>query len=75
MAKQVKGVRANKPNDSFGVVNDKNLYRGKYREDVYKEEEEVENEEQQAQSDPTEEVATQEETENSNSFLRKEREC
>lgn len=69
MAKQVKGVRANKPNDSFGVVNDKNLYRGKYREDVYKEEEEVENEEQQAQSDPTEEVATQEETENSNSFL------
>ena len=69
MAKQVKGARANKPNDSFGVVNDKNLYRGKYREDVYKEEEEVENEEQQAQSDPTEEVATQEETENSNSFL------
>ena len=70
MAKQVKGARANKPNDSFGVVNNNNLYRGKYREEVYKDdEEEVENEEQQAQSDPTEEVATQEQTENSNSFL------
>ena len=42
MAKQVKGVRANKPNDSFGVVNNSNLYRGKYREDVYKDDEEEE---------------------------------
>ena len=40
MATQVKGVRANKPNDSFGVTNNKNLYRGKYREDVYKDDEE-----------------------------------
>ena len=40
MATQVKGVRANKPNDSFGVTNNENLYRGKYREDVYKDEEE-----------------------------------
>ena len=39
MAKQVKGARANKPNDSFGVVNNNNLYRGKYREEVYKDDE------------------------------------
>ena len=51
MATQVKGVRANKPNDSFGVTNNKNLYRGKYREDVYKDDEE-EVVEQEAQ-DPT----------------------
>ena len=57
---KVKGVRANKPNDSFGVTNNKNLYRGKYRDDVYKDEEEQNVEEAQ---DPTEEVATQE-TEN-----------
>ena len=56
MATQVKGVRANKPNDSFGVTNNKNLYRGKYREDVYKDDEETTEETQ----DPTEEVATQE---------------
>ena len=55
MAKQpVRGVRANKPNDSDGVVNNPNLYRGKYRDDVYKDDEE-----EQVQ-DPTEEVATQE---------------
>ena len=56
MATQVKGVRANKPNDSFGVTNNKNLYRGKYRDDVYKDDEENTEETQ----DPTEEVATQE---------------
>ena len=38
MAKRVKGHRANKPNDSFGTVNSDTLYRGKYREEVYKEE-------------------------------------
>ena len=70
MAKQVKGARANKPNDSFGVVNNPNLYRNKYREEVYKDEEEVENEEQQEESsDPTEQVATQEEREQTNSFV------
>ena len=37
---KVKGARANKPNDSFGVINNKNLYRNKYREDVYKDDEE-----------------------------------
>ena len=57
MATQVKGARANKPNDSFGVVNNPSLYKNKYREEVDKDDEE----EVQAQ-DPTEEVATQEES-------------
>ena len=65
MAKQVKGVRANKPNDSFGVMNNNNLYRGKYRDDVYKDEEEQVEETQ----DPTEEVATQENNTSSDSFV------
>ena len=63
---KVKGVRANKPNDSFGVINDKNLYRNKYREDVYKDDEEQPEETQ----DPTPEVATQEKARPSeNSFV------
>jgi hypothetical protein len=33
--KKVRGHRGNKPNDSFGTVNDSNLYRGNYRKDVY----------------------------------------
>ena len=61
MAKQpVRGVRANKPNDSDGVVNNPNLYRGKYRDDVYKDEEE------QTQDPTTEEVATREEQKEEN---------
>jgi len=36
MAKQVKGARANKPNDSFGVINNPSLYKNKYREEVDK---------------------------------------
>ena len=74
MAKQVKGVRANKPNDSFGTINEPNLYRGKYREDVYKDDEEeqqTEQEAKQAETDTSEEatpkgdsfVDTKEETE------------
>ena len=64
--KPVKGVRANKPNDSFGVTNNKNLYRGKYRDDVYKDEEDQVEETQ----DPTPEVATQEKQKPSeNSFV------
>ena len=54
MATQVKGARANKPNDSFGVVNNPNLYKNKYREEVDKDDDD----EVQAQ-DPIEEVATQ----------------
>ena len=57
MAKQVKGARANKPNDSFGVLNNPNLYKNKYREEVDRDDDD---EEVQAQ-DPTQEVATQEE--------------
>ena len=64
MAKQtVRGVRANKPNDSDGVVNNPNLYRGKYRDDVYKDDEE-----EQVQ-DPTEEVATQEQEQQEETFV------
>ena len=50
-----KGHRANKANDSFGTVNDDNLYRGKYREEVYQDEDEVATAE-----DPSEEEATPE---------------
>ena len=34
--KKMKGVRANKPNDSFGTVNNDALYKNKYREEVDK---------------------------------------
>ena len=50
-----KGHRANKANDSFGTINDDNLYRGKYREEVYQDEDEVATAE-----DPSEEEATPE---------------
>ena len=53
MAKQVKGVRANKPNDSFGTINEPNLYRNKYREDVYKDDEEEVKEEQETKQNET----------------------
>jgi hypothetical protein len=53
MAKQVKGARANKPNDSFGVVNNPSLYKNKYREEVDRDDEdEVE---QQTELAPEEE--------------------
>ena len=55
MAKQVRGARANKPNDSFGTINNPNLYRNKYREDVYKDDEE----EKEVKSD---EVGTEEQS-------------
>ena len=67
MAKQVRGARANKPNDSDGVINTPNLYRNKYREDVYNDEEE---QTEETQVDPTPEVATQQESRSSdNSFV------
>jgi hypothetical protein len=40
MAKQVRGHRANKPNDSFGTINNETLYKGNYRSEVYNDEEE-----------------------------------
>ena len=55
MAK-VKGHRANKPNDSFGTINNTNLYRGKYRDDVYVDDDDEEVVE--AQADPSQEEAT-----------------
>lgn len=61
MAK-TKGHRANKANDSFGVTNNKELYRGKYREEVYKDEEDQEQvEASEEETDPApQEAATQE---------------
>ena len=41
MAKQVRGARANKPNDSFGTINSETLYKGNYREDVYKDDDDT----------------------------------
>ena len=68
MAKKVTGSRANKPNDSFGVVNNPNLYKNKYREEVDKEDEDEQ--ELEAQDPTQEEVATQEEQPaNPNSFV------
>lgn len=55
MAKQ-KGHRANKANDSFGTVNDGQLYRGKYRDEVYQDDDEDE----VKASDPSENEATPE---------------
>jgi len=54
-----KGHRANKANDSFGTINDDSLYRGKYREEVYQDDDEETVEAQ----DPSEEEATPEKTE------------
>jgi len=51
-----KGHRANKPNDSFGTINDDNLYRGKYREEVYKDDDD----ETVEATDPSQEEATPE---------------
>jgi len=61
MAK-ARGHRANKANDSFGVTNNEGLYRGKYRDEVYKDDD-VEVEASEEQTDPVEkETATQQDT-------------
>ena len=53
MAKRVRGHRANKPNDSFGTINSDTLYRGNYREDVYKDDDDESDETMEAQdADP-----------------------
>jgi len=59
MAK-ARGHRANKVNDSFGTINNDSLYKGKYRDEVYKDEDEESNVEAQ-DADPVEEAATQQE--------------
>ena len=58
MAKRVRGHRANKPNDSFGTVNQDSLYKGKYREEVYEDDEDS-SEEQQAGEEETQEASEQ----------------
>lgn len=58
MAKQ-RGHRANKPNDSFGTINDAQLYRGKYREEVYQDDDD----ETTVAEDPSNEEATPEKQE------------
>ena len=59
MAK-ARGHRANKVNDSFGTINNDALYKGKYREEVYKDDDEESKVEAQ-DADPVEEAATQQE--------------
>jgi|TARA_R110000796_G_scaffold4431_3_gene17202 hypothetical protein len=61
MAKQ-KGHRANKPNDSFGTVNDGGLYRGNYRDEVYVEEDDETTVEAK---DPSNEATPEQENEQS----------
>ena len=58
MAKRARGHRANKANDSFGTINNNNLYKGKYREEVY-EDDDDEEVEAQSEADPEEVSATQ----------------
>jgi len=59
MAKQkVRGHRANKPNDSFGTVNDEGLYRGKYLDEVYEDDDDNVEVEAQQEEQPEEKEAT-----------------
>ncbi len=68
MATKVKGHRANKPNDSFGTVNSNTLYRNKYRDEVYKDEDDNEEAVEAQEADPSNSEATQQ-PEESNSFV------
>ena len=60
-----KGHRANKPNDSFGTINDDTLYRGKYREEVYKDDDEDGETNVEAQDPSTAEATPEQENEES----------
>jgi len=71
MAK-ARGHRANKANDSFGTINNDSLYKGKYREEVYQDDDE-ENVEAQSDADPKE-MATQQD-EAGDSFVEQRREA
>jgi len=62
MAKRVRGHRANKPNDSFGTINSDTLYRGNYREDVYKDDDDESDETIEAQDADPGEATPQEAT-------------
>ena len=71
--KKVKGARANKPNDSFGTINNNDLYKNsQYSKDLDKDDEEVEQSEEE-NTGPVEETATQEK-ESSESFAAKKEE-
>lgn len=65
MAK-ARGHRASKANDSFGTVNNASLYRGKYRDEVYEDEDENTEEAVETQEADPEEATPQEQ---SNSFV------
>lgn len=71
MAK-ARGHRANKANDSFGTINNDSLYKGKYREEVY--EDEDDEVEAQSDADPEEVSATQQD-EDGNSFVKAKQEA
>ena len=60
-----RGHRANKPNDSFGTINDDALYRGKYREEVYKDDDEDGETNVEAQDPSTDEATPEQENEES----------
>ena len=68
MAKQVRGHRANKPNDSFGTVNNKSLYRGKYRDEVDNEDEDDENQDAEVEEQDAEPIAAAEDETKTESF-------
>ena len=53
MAKKPSGHRATKANDSFGTINNENLYRNSYRKDVYNDDDE----EQEVEATPAKEEA------------------
>lgn len=53
-----RGHRANKPNDNKGTIDNDNLYRGKYRDEVYQDDDEIE-----VLEDPSQEEATPQDTE------------
>ena len=65
MAK-ARGHRASKANDSFGTINNASLYRGKYRDEVYEDEDENTEEAVETQEADPEEATPQEQ---SNSFV------
>ena len=59
MAKKVRGIRANKPNDSFGTINSETLYRNEYKADVYKHDDEETNVAEALEEDQPEEKAAE----------------
>jgi hypothetical protein len=61
MAK-ARGHRASKANDSFGTINNASLYRGKYRDEVYEDEDENTEEAVETQEADPEEATPQEQS-------------